>query len=200
MGLNINYIYGQTPLEEEEKEGLLIQHITTKKELDEFEQQNIEKAFEWVMARKFSVSTVLNEGFILDLHKRMFGEVWKWAGKFRTSNKNIGVDKLQISTRLYQLNEDCKFWIENNTYESDILAISYKHRIVQIHPFANGNGRHSRLMADIIIEKLLGGEVFSWGGVNLSRSTDTRKTYIDAIITADGGNIKPLVEFARSFK
>ncbi|MCD4737240.1 MAG: mobile mystery protein B [Bacteroidales bacterium] len=198
MGLDLEYSYGQTPLEEEEKEALLIKHITTKKELDEFEQQNIEKAIEWVITRKFTIDNVLNEGFVLGLHKRMFGDVWKWAGKFRTSNKNIGVDKLFISTSLYQLNENCKYWIQNKTYEPDNIAIEYKHQIVRIHPFANGNGRHSRLMADIIIEKLLGGKIFSWGRVNLSGTSSQRTQYIDSIKLADKGNIKPLVEFARS--
>lgn len=198
MGLELEYTYGQTPLEEEEKEGLLIKHITNKKELDEFEQHNIEKAVEWTMGKKFTIGNVLNEGFVLDLHKRMFGEVWKWAGKFRASDKNIGIDKILISTHLYQLNEDCKYWIENKTYEPDELAIMYKHRIVNIHPFANGNGRHSRLMADIIIEKLLGGKIFSWGRVNLSGASKERTNYIDSIKLADRGNIKPLIEFARS--
>jgi len=198
MGLELEYSYGQTPLEEEEKEGLLIKHITTKKELDEFEQQNIERAIEWVIANKFTINNVLNEGFILDLHRRMFGEVWKWAGQFKTSNKNIGIDKLLISTHLYQLNEDCKYWIENKTYDLDELAITYKHRIVRIHPFANGNGRHSRLMADIIIEKLLDSKIFSWGGVNLSGTSSERAKYIDSIRLADKGNIKPLIKFARS--
>lgn len=198
MGLELEYTYGQTPLEEEEKEGLLIKHITNKKELDEFEQHNIEKAIEWIMGKKFTIDNVLNEGFVLDLHKRMLGEVWKWAGIFRTSDKNIGIDKLQVPTQLYQLNEDCKYWIENKTFKPDTLAIEYKHRIVKIHPFANGNGRHSRLMADIIIEKLLGGTIFSWGKVNLSRNGSERIQYIDSIKVADKGNIKPLVEFARS--
>jgi len=198
MGLELEYTYGQTPLEEEEKEGLLIKHITTKKELDEFEQHNIEKAIEWVMVRKLTMDNVLNEGFALGLHKRMLGEVWNWAGKFRTSNKNIGVDKLQISTDLYQLNQDCKYWIGNKTYNPDTLAITYKHRIVKIHPFANGNGRHSRLMADIIIEKLLDHRIFTWGKVDLTQKGNERKKYIDSIIEADNGSIQPLLEFARS--
>jgi len=198
MGLELEYTYGQTPLEEEEKEGLLIKHITTKRELDEFEQQNIEKAIEWVITRKFTIENVLNEGFILDLHKRMFGDVWSWAGKFRTSNKNIGVDKLLISTSLFQLNENCKYWIQNNTFMPDNIAIEYKHQIVKIHPFANGNGRYSRLMADIIIEKILGGEIFTWGKVSLIQKSDNRTKYIDSIKVADKGDIKPLIEFARS--
>ena len=198
MGLELEYTYGQTPLEEEEKEGLLIKHITTKGELDQFEQLNIEKAIEWVISRKFTIEKVLDEGFVLALHKRMFGEVWKWAGKFRKSNKNIGVDKYLIATKLHQLNGDCRYWIENKTFDQDRTAIEYKHRIVKIHPFANGNGRHSRLMADIIIEKLLGRTIFSWGKHNLAKSSDKRRIYIDSIIIADNGDIKPLIDFARS--
>jgi len=198
MGLEFGYIYGQTPLEEEEKEGLLLDHITKRSELDEFEQQNIEKAVEWIMERKFTVERVLSEGFVLELHNKMFGNVWSWAGKYRKTDKNIGIDKFLISAEVYKLNEDCKFWIENKTYTNDEIAIRYKHRIVKIHPFANGNGRHARLMADVIIEKVLGGQIFSWGNENLVKMSIKRKQYIDSIIDADNGNILPLILFARS--
>lgn len=198
MGLEFGYIYGQTPLEEEEKEGLLLDHITKRNELDEFEQQNIEKAVEWIMERKFTVEKVLNEGFVLELHNKMFGNVWSWAGKYRKTDKNIGIDKFLISAEVYKLNEDCKFWIENKTYTNDEIAIRYKHRIVKTHPFANGNGRHARLMADVIIEKVLGGQIFSWGNENLVKMSINRKQYIDSIIEADNGNIQPLILFARS--
>jgi Fic-DOC domain mobile mystery protein B len=198
MGLEFGYIYGQTPLEEEEKEGLLLDHITKRSELDEFEQQNIEKAVEWIMERKFTVERVLSEGFVLELHNKMFGNVWSWAGKYRKTDKNIGIDKFLISAEVFKLNEDCKFWIENKTYTNDEIAIRYKHRIVKIHPFANGNGRHSRLMADVIIEKVLDGQIFSWGHENLVKMSIKRKQYIDSIIDADNGNILPLILFARS--
>jgi len=198
MGLELEYTYGQTPLEEEEKEALLIKHITTKGELDQFEQLNIEKAVEWVISRKFRSDKVFDEGFILALHKRMFGEVWKWAGEFRKSNKNIGVDKYSIAPKLFQLNGDCRYWIEDKIFEPDRIAIEYKHRIVKIHPFANGNGRHSRLMADIIIEKLLGGHIFTWGKENLTKSSIKRLRYIDSIKKADNGDIGSLMDFARS--
>jgi Fic-DOC domain mobile mystery protein B len=151
MGLNLNYIEGQTPIDEDEKEGLKISTISTIAELNEFEQLNIEKAFEWILRRKPAADKILTEEFVKELHKRMFGDVWKWAGAFRNSNKNIGVDKYQIGTKLRDLLEDCKYWIEHKTYNEDEIAIRFSHRIVSIHPFPNGNGRHSRLIADCLI-------------------------------------------------
>jgi Fic-DOC domain mobile mystery protein B len=148
MGLNIEYIDGQTPLDEDEKEGLLIETISTRAELDEFEQANIQQAIEWTIKNKFSPHRIFTEEFISEVHKRMFGEVWAWAGKYRKSNKNIGVDKHQISIAIRQLIEDCKYWLSEKTFEEEEIAIRFSHRIVKIHAFSNGNGRHSRLLAD----------------------------------------------------
>ncbi|MGH2564811.1 MAG: mobile mystery protein B, partial [Ginsengibacter sp.] len=148
MGLDLDYIDGQTPLDEDEKEGLLIKTIATRGELDEFEQQNIEQAVLWTLSRSFKADAVFTEDFLRALHKRMYSNVWAWAGEFRKTNKNIGVDKWQIPTDLRNLLDDTKFWYANNTYSPDELTIRFKHRLVSIHCFPNGNGRHSRLMAD----------------------------------------------------
>ncbi len=198
MGLEFEYIEGQSPLDEEEKEGLKIKSISTRGELDEFEQHNIEKAIEWTFKNSFQIETILTEQFVKELHKRMFGQVWIWAGQFRKSNKNIGVDKIYIAIELRQLFDDCKYWIEHKTFSDDEIAIRFKHRLVKIHPFPNGNGRLSRLAADIVIEKVFRKQLFSWGNKNLSKYTDTRKTYIKAIIEADNGNYDSLLVFARS--
>lgn len=128
----------------------------------------------------------------------MFGDVWRWAGKFRQTGKNIGVDWAILSTELRTLLEDARYWLENETYSPDEIAIRFKHRLVSIHCFSNGNGRHSRLMADIIIESVFGGEVFTWNHSNMLKPNETRKKYIDALKQADVGNIKPLIEFARN--
>jgi Fic-DOC domain mobile mystery protein B len=154
MGLDLDYLDGQTPLDEDEKEGLLIPTIATRSELDEFEQQNIEQAVQWSLGRSFKIETVFTEEFICALHKRMYGKVWRWAGEFRKTNKNIGVDKWQIPTELKYLLDDLIYWYTNQTYPPDEIAIRFKHRIVSIHCFPNGNGRHSRLLADIVIEKI----------------------------------------------
>jgi len=198
MGLDLDYIKGQTPIEEEEKEELKIKTISTRGELDEFEQANIEKAIEWSMKSNFSYEKILSIDFIKDVHKRMFSEVWGWAGSFRKTNKNIGVDKYAIEQELWKLLHNCKFWMENNTFPYDELAIRFKHRLVKIHPFPNGNGRHSRLCADILISKGFKKKVFSWGSKNLTDQSENRSKYLSAIYEADKENIKPLLEFARS--
>ena len=200
MGIDFDYNLGQTPLDEDEKEGLLIESISSRGELDEFEQLNIEKAIEWSISHKFVKRIILTEGFVKSLHKQMFGEVWSWAGQFRKSNKNIGVDWTIIGIELKKLLDDAEFWIKNSSYNPDEIAIRFKHRLVKIHCFPNGNGRHSRMMADIIIESIFEMEVFDWRYSSMVRADATREEYISAIKKADGGNIEPLLDFARSKK
>jgi Fic-DOC domain mobile mystery protein B len=198
MGLEFDYIDGQTPLDEEEKDGLLIPTIATRGELDEFEQQNIEEAVQWTLSRSFKMELIFTEEFIRMVHKRMYADVWSWAGQFRKTNKNLGVDKWQITSDLKHLLDDAKYWHDNNTYPPDEIAIRFKHRIVSIHCFPNGNGRHSRLMADVIIEKIYKQPVFSWGATNLSSESDARAAYLKALKTADKGDYNLLIAFARS--
>ena len=198
MGLELAYIDGQTPLAEEEKDGLLIPTIATRGELDEFEQQNIEQAVQWTLGRSFKPETVFTEEFIRMVHKRMYADVWAWAGEFRKTNKNMGVDKWQIPTELRYLIDDIRYWYENNTYPPDEIAVRFKHRIVSIHCFPNGNGRHSRLMADIIIEKLYKQPVFTWCAANLFSEDDIRAAYLKAVKAADQGDYNLLLVFARS--
>jgi Fic-DOC domain mobile mystery protein B len=198
MGLNLKYAEGQTPLDEEEKEGLKLNSITTQQELDEFEQLNIEKAVEWSLHSNFKLEKILTEKFIKDLHRKMYGDVWKWAGVFRKSDKNIGINWTQIAIELKTLIDDTKYWIENKTYVPEEIAIRFKHRIVAIHCFPNGNGRHSRMMADIIMESIFGIETFTWHSSNMVNAAQTRKNYITALRKADNGNINPLIEFAKN--
>lgn len=198
MGLNINYIEGQTPLSEDEQVGLKISSITTREELDEFEQLNIEKAIQWTFGKKLKAEQLFSEKFIKDLHKRMYGDVWKWAGTFRTSEKNIGIKSYFIGVELKQLLDDAVYWTQNKTYNSQEIAIRFKHRLVSIHCFANGNGRHSRLMADLIMEKLYNEKFFSWGSTNLVKATETRTAYIKAVKKADQQDLLPLIAFAKS--
>ncbi len=198
MGLDIKYNDGQTPLSEEEKEGLLISSISTRGELDEFEQQNIEEALMWSLKRNFKKDNLFTEDFICELHKRMYGNVWAWAGEFRKTNKNIGVDKWQIATDLSVLLGDAQFWNANNIFGSDETAVRFKHRLVSIHCFANGNGRHSRLMADIVIEHYFKLPHFTWGSALKENLSDARMRYLSALKLADKGDIEPLIKFARS--
>jgi len=198
MELNFDYIYGQTPVSEEEKEGLLIQTISFRQELDEFEQENIEFAIEWTIKHRFTSKKILTIEFIKEVHRQMFNKVWKWAGTFRKTNKNIGLDKFEINQELKVLLDDCKYWIDHDSYSGDEIAIRFKHRLVSIHPFSNGNGRHSRLCADILISHVFNEKMFSWGGFYLIAPGVSRNKYLDAIHIADAGDIKPLLRFARS--
>jgi Fic-DOC domain mobile mystery protein B len=183
-----------TELTEEEREGLIPSYITLRSELNEAEQANILEAEEWAFARK---RDLLEEKFLNNLHKRMYGNVWRWAGRYRTSGKNIGIDAYRIPTELRQLLDDCRYWIENGTYEPDEIAVRFHHRIVSIHCYPNGNGRHARLATDLLL-KSMGQERSSWGGKNLVDVGETRERYIAALQAADGHDIGPLLEFVRS--
>ncbi len=197
MGLEIQYIEGQTPIDEDEKAGLLIKSITTRGDLDEFEQLNIEKAIQWTLGKKWEAEYILSEDFVRELHKKMFNDIWSWAGQYRKTNKNIGVDKHLISVSLRQLLDDSMFWLMHKTYTDEEFAIQFKHRIVKIHCFPNGNGRHSRLIADIIISQIFGKQFFTWYSSSLYKKGEARTEYLKAIKSADNGDILPLINFAR---
>ncbi len=183
-----------TPLTEEEREQLTPSYITLRSELNEAEQANILEAEEWAFSRK---RDVLDEKFLKNLHKRMFGWVWRWAGKFRQSERNIGIDAYRISTDLRQLVDDCRYWIENGTYDPDEIATRFHHHLVLIHPFPDGNGRHARLAADLLLTAS-GRPRFTWGRINLVEASETRKAYVAALRAADNHDYGPLLQFVRS--
>jgi Fic-DOC domain mobile mystery protein B len=183
-----------TPLTVEEMRDLLPPHIAYRHELNSAEQENILRAQEWAMARR---RDLLSEKFIRDLHRQMLGRVWRWAGKFRTSQRNIGIDYWLIPIELRQLLDDAKAWIEFGTWPPDEIAVRFHHRLVLIHPFPNGNGRHARLVADLLIIQL-GGQRFSWGREGLRDAGAARARYIEALRAADNHEIGALLAFARS--
>lgn len=197
MGLDLDSAQGQTPLNEDEKEGLRITTITTRGELDEFEQLGVEKAIEWTMKHKLTRDTILTEEFIKELHKRMFSDIWEWAGEYRSTNKNLGVDKTQIQIELRKLLDDCRYWIDQKVFSEDEIAIRLSHRLVTIHPFASGNGRHSRLIADVLVSHGLGQSHFTWGSINLTTRGRARAKYLEALREADENSYAPLIKFAR---
>jgi Fic-DOC domain mobile mystery protein B len=194
--IEIDYPEDATPINADEIEGLLLTHITTRAELDRWEQDNINEALTWIEERK--PKDVLNESFMKLLHSKMFCNVWKWAGTFRQSEKSIGVTWYKISIELKKLCDDVKYWIENKTFSDDEIAARFHHRLVSIHLFPNGNGRHARLIADILLENILSRPPFTWGNANLVKSSDDRKRYIESLIAADRGEYKHLLEFVRS--
>jgi Fic-DOC domain mobile mystery protein B len=183
-----------TPLTPEEKRGLLPAYITFRRELNQAEQENIARGQDWALSRR---RDSLTEKFVKALHGRMLGDVWRWAGKFRTSERNLGIVYYEIPMAVRGLLDDTKTWIEYQSYPPDEIAVRFHHRLVQIHPFPNGNGRHSRLMADLLVMQL-GRERFTWGSANLQNAADVRTRYIEALKTADNHDIAPLLAFARS--
>jgi Fic-DOC domain mobile mystery protein B len=183
-----------TPLAPDERRQLIPTYITTRAQLNEAEQIGISEADAWAFTRK---RDLLNEKFLLNLHKRMFGKVWTWAGTLRTSERNIGVAAYRISTELRTALDDVRYWTEHQTYTPDEIAVRFHHRLVWVHPFPNGNGRHARLAADLLAVAL-GRPRFSWGRTSLVEAASTRTQYVAALRAADGHDIEPLMNFARS--
>ncbi|MGI9212128.1 MAG: mobile mystery protein B [Methylococcaceae bacterium] len=183
-----------TPLTPDEKQGLIPSYITFRRELNEAEQLGITAAEEWAFSRK---RDVLDEAFLRRLHKRMFKDVWRWAGELRTTPRNIGVDSWNIGPMLRNLIEDTRYWVLHETFPPDEIAARFHHRLVLIHPFPNGNGRHSRLATDLLLVKL-GQARFTWGRVSLVNAGETRSQYVAALRAADAHDIQPLLAFVRS--
>jgi len=183
-----------TPLTPDEREGLIPSHITLRSELNELEQQNILEADAWASLRR---RDPVNEPFGRSLHRRMFRRVWRWSGTYRTSDKNLGVGNQLIVPRLYEAMEQTRYWMENKTFAPDEIAVRFHHALVLIHPFPNGNGRWSRLMADILVMQL-GEKRFTWGGNALTAADETRGAYIAALQAADKYDFTSLFAFARS--
>jgi Fic-DOC domain mobile mystery protein B len=193
MTAAMEYPEGATPLDPDELSGLKFKHISTREQLDELEQVNIESGLRWLARHK---GDVLTDGFAVTLHKRLFGDVWNWAGSFRKTGKNIGIEPVQIGVQLRALMDDARFWAEHNTYPAPEAAIRLHHRLVQIHPFPNGNGRHARIMADAALARVYGAEAIDWaGGHDLQKMNGRRAAYIAALKAADRGDILPLMRF-----
>ena len=194
--IDSKYPEGATPIDPDEAADLLLTHITTHGELNRWEQDSIIEAMAWI--DKTKPTNILNVRFIKQLHKRMFGNIWRWAGQFRRSDKNLGISWHQVPMCLKNLCDDVPVWIQTENESPEEMAVRFHHRLVWIHPFSNGNGRHSRLMTDIFIENVLLRSPFTWGKWDLSNPNEYRIRYINALQEADNGNYIPLLEFAKS--
>lgn len=190
---------GATPIDPDEAAGLRMSWVATQGELNAVEQANILEAQAWLARRRGG--DVLTETFVRDLHRRMLGNVWEWAGTFRQNNKNLGVDWPTIGERLRQVLDDARYWCDNGTYGPDEVGVRFHHRLVTVHCFPNGNGRHARLAADALMRQL-GEPPFSWGAgggdVSLVSPSTARQRYLEALRAADRHQIAPLLQLARS--
>ncbi len=196
MKNSFDYLPGATPLDPDEIEGLKLKHITTREELNRWEQDNINEALSWMQTHR--QGDILTEKFIKVLHKKMFGEVWRWAGQFRKSGKNIGVEANQISVALHLLLEDTKHWITEKVYPADEIAVRFHHKLVWIHLFPNGNGRHARLMTDMLLTNVLKQKPFSWIIEEVEDNDKVREFYLNALRKADAGDYSNLLKFAQN--
>lgn len=222
--MKFKYPEGATPLDPNESTGLIPDHITTQADLNEWEQANILEAETWLMTHFIyhllpigyniptwgygtsnngkssgnilNVERLLSIDFIQQVHKKMFDKTWRWAGKFRRSDKNIGVDWLIIPVKIKELADDIIYQITHHTYEIDEIAARLHHRLVAIHPFSNGNGRHSRCITDIFL-RIHNQPLFSWGQKNFYDSSPVREKYISALRSADKYDYHELLIFVR---
>jgi Fic-DOC domain mobile mystery protein B len=195
MTFVISHPEGATPLDPNERDGLKHRHITTQGELNELEQANIIAGLHWL--ERLRRPDVLSDAFALQLHKRLFGDVWDWGGKLRQTERNIGIDPLHIAVQLRASVDDARFWFEHETYSPLEAALRFHHRLTVIHPFPNGNGRHARIMADALLEKTYGAPRIDWAGrENLQNNSERRTNYINALRAADRGEFGLLFAFA----
>lgn len=186
---------GATPLNRDEAAGLVPSSIATQGELDAFEQANIADAERWAFARLDRLDVVSDE-FVRELHRRMLRDVWKWAGQYRQTDKNIGIPWHDVPVGVRRLCDDARYWIEQATYAWDDLGVRFHHRLVQIHPFPNGNGRHARLLTDLVLARH-GQQPFTWGAADLGRAGSVRDRYLAALRAADRRDFGPLAAFVR---
>lgn len=197
----LKYPFGATPLNTDEIAGLKLSYISTQNELNAAEQDNILQGERWAFSKKRK--EVLTEKFMRDLHKKMFGQVWRWAGSYRVTDKSIGVEWHNIPTEMNKLIGDVRYWITNEIYSMDEIATRFHHRLVWIHPFPNGNGRWARTMADVLLVSM-GYERFTWGAgysnKNLGEHSSIREKYIHALQLADAKKFDELLNFVRSKK
>lgn len=193
MGIDFDYPEGATPLDPNESEGL-VPLIATQSELNDFEALNILEGARWARRSRLIKNDLLAAATLRELHRRMFGKTWTWAGKYRTTQKSIGCEAYQIGSELKILAEDVVCWLEFNTYPPVELAARFHHRLVCIHPFPNGNGRFARLATDLLCENR-GWPVPTWGSQDLVNLSDARKADIDALRAADRWDYSRLNEF-----
>lgn len=187
---------GATPLDPDEADGLIPEHVSTRGELNAWEQVNISKGIDWLGQRQ-DVESLLTIDFLRELHRQMFSDTWRWAGSFRWTLKNIGIPPEEILEQTHNLLADTRYWIENASYPVGEIAVRFHHRLVSIHPFPNGNGRHGRLMTDALV-RTTGAPPLTWGSGSIDDRGAVRDKYIQALHSADAGDYGPLLAFVRS--
>lgn len=190
---------GTTPLTPDDMLGLKHKHVGTREQLNELEAANILQGQMWASTlKKPTLDSIFDRDFVTNLHKALFGDVWEWAGTFRQRELNIGIDPKNISVDLHNFLEDAKCWVEFKHYDNLELSARIQHRLVQIHPFVNGNGRHSRIFTDIVRVYLFGEKPIKWAYAKLENITEERSSYISGLRKADGGDFSVFIKYLQS--
>lgn len=185
---------GATPLSADDVQGLRMRHITTREQLDELEQANVIQGLRWLASERRG--DILDDIFVRKVHRKLFGDVWMWAGKNRIRETNIGVAPHEVAAQMRLLLNDARFWCEHLTYEPLEAAARFHHRMVLIHPFPNGNGRHARIVADEYLKRCFDHPPIEWAsGYDLQKNNERRDAYLYALRQADTGDLKALLEF-----
>lgn len=187
---------GATPLDPDETEGLLPDHLSTRGELNAWEQLNITRGADW-LRRRSRADPLLTQRVLREIHRRMFSDTWRWAGQYRQTLKNLGVPPERIVEHAQNLLDDTQYWVDHDSFSAEEIGCRFHHRLVAIHPFPNGNGRHARLMTDALL-RALGAPAFSWGSGSIDDPGDVRSRYLRALRSADRGDYAPLLAFVRS--
>lgn len=187
---------GATPLDPDESAGLVPGHIATREQLDEWEAENILAGERWA-AGAAKRREILDDAFLRELHRQMFERTWKWAGSYRASEKNIGIAPERVAEEVRKLLEDTKARLAGKVAPTDEVAARFHHRLVSIHPFPNGNGRHARLLTDLLLAAN-DAEPFTWGRGDLEHAGEARERYLAALRAADARDFAPLLAFVRS--
>lgn len=199
MALTGAHAPGATPLSEEDLEGLRIPSITTHGELNEAEAANIIRGQDWALrTRRARLADMLSHTFLQRLHEAMLGELWTWAGEYRGRDTRIGVPHPQVPESLHTVLEDARTGLKHTTYSPEEFAIRLHYRIVTVHPFRNGNGRHARMVGDVALIRHFNRPAFPWGRSPIRTADAVRQAYRDAVVAADHHDFLPLLAFATS--
>jgi Fic-DOC domain mobile mystery protein B len=189
---------GATALPPDQRRGLKQSWIVSMDDLNEAEADNILTASNRWHRRRLTLDSLLDDKAVRDLHRDMFGDVWTWAGSYRSGLLNIGVHPTQVAVTVRDLVDDAKFWFASDSpVDLDVAAVCLHHALVAIHPFPNGNGRHARFLTDLLLT-VVGAPAFTWGRRDLGPISDVRARYVAALRRADRGDYEALAEFVRT--
>jgi Fic-DOC domain mobile mystery protein B len=190
-------IHGETPIDD--ISGLKPKGLTTRAQLNAVEARNMRKAVvRYLVIKPSRRQAPFTLEWCYKLHRQMFGEVWRWAGQKRTTELNIGVPFHRIDVDLKNLMADLAFWREKGEMDPIEQVARLHHRAVFIHPFLNGNGRWSRLLANIF-QKQSTDKLTIWPEETVGNASVIREEYLAAVRSGDKGDYNPLIALHRRY-